>query len=138
MPTDKAAVSPSAGPQPNADAIADAGFIQDAYGEALKNQFQTLVNNYVDNVPDPETKFQNGLAIIRNAYSQALKSAAAPVPASKDADFIQDAYGDALGNQVQVLIDNYISDSPDSNQMFADGLVIIRKAREAARRLLPG
>ena len=57
--------SAAAATQPNSDA--DADFIQEAYGDALKNQVQVLIRNYAANTPDPEKKFENGLTIIRKA-----------------------------------------------------------------------
>ncbi|MGA2258763.1 MAG: hypothetical protein ABSG53_29200 [Thermoguttaceae bacterium] len=138
MAVKKTATS-SAAAATQSDGNADADFIQEAYGDALKNQVQVLITNYAANTPDPEKKFENGLTIIRKARDQALKSASAPTPKGKtDADFIQEAYGDALNNQVQVLVANYIANMPDPENAFADGLTIIRKARDQALTLALG
>ena len=53
---------------------------------------------------------------------QALKSVSASTPKGKtDADFIQEAYGDVLNNQLQMLIDNYIAKKPDSERCLRMG-----------------
>jgi len=56
-----------------ADANAEAASIQAAYADALKNQVQVLIDNYIAGVPDPEGKFQAGLAVIRKARDKALQ-----------------------------------------------------------------
>ncbi len=63
--------SAAAAPQPNGKE--DAEYIQEAYGEALKNQVKVLIDNYIANAPDPEGKFSTGLKIIRRARDEALR-----------------------------------------------------------------
>jgi hypothetical protein len=61
-------VAASAEPQGNDDAA----FVQEAYGEAVKNQVKVLFENCIDGAPDPEGKFLAGLKIIRKARERAL------------------------------------------------------------------
>jgi len=56
-----------------ADSSAEAAAIQAACADALKNQVQVLIDNYIAGVPDPEGKFQAGLAVIRKARDKALQ-----------------------------------------------------------------
>ena len=74
------------------------------------------------------------------AKKAGASSAAADAQPEKDpdADFIQEAYGTALKNQVTVLIDNYIAGTPEPEKKFVAGLKIIRKARAQALKLVQG
>lgn len=60
-------------PDPKTDAfLADSAIIQDAYSDALKDQFKQLINNDISDDKHAEAIFSNGLALIRKAREQAL------------------------------------------------------------------
>ena len=55
------------------DAKTDSELIQEAYGEALKNQFQTLFDNLIYGGDCPKERFTRGLAILRKVRDEALE-----------------------------------------------------------------
>jgi hypothetical protein len=57
----------------NVNSKTDADYVQDAYGDAVKNQVATYITNCLSGIAEPEKKFCSGLAIIRKARNQALE-----------------------------------------------------------------
>jgi len=61
---------------------------------------------------------------------------AAQLPGKTDESLVQEAYADAVKNQVQVFIANTIDQTPDSEKKFLAGLSIIRRVRNRALELV--
>jgi hypothetical protein len=56
-----------------ADVTSDADLVRQAYGDALKTEFATLISNYINQDSEADTRFLAGLTIIRKARDRALE-----------------------------------------------------------------
>ncbi len=56
-----------------ADVTSDADLVRQAYEDAIKSEFDTLVSNYINQDSEADAKFLAGLAIIRKARDRAVE-----------------------------------------------------------------